>query len=165
MANCLLTPTPIQIHTHRTGFVRCFSESVLKFRLPPAIRPRLTQRIFCNYDDTNRNNQTQSSANAIQLYRDIERYNYVLYLLSVLEIFYGFLIFTYLFFSWCVFRLLTESVRQSQGPWGGSSDWSQVEVLYDFNFLFFIPSCQIVHSDFLFLLFYVCDFRYHVYSL
>ncbi|XWS41152.1 hypothetical protein CRYUN_Cryun17cG0055700 [Craigia yunnanensis] len=96
MANCLLSPTPIQIHTHRTGFVRCFSESVLKFRPPPAIRPRLTLRIFCTYDDTNRNDQTQSSANAIQLYRDIE-------------------------------RLLTESVRQSQGPWGGSSDWSQVE--------------------------------------
>ncbi|XP_022739619.1 uncharacterized protein LOC111291820 isoform X6 [Durio zibethinus] len=94
MANCVLTPTSIQFHSHRTGFLRCFSESLVKFPLPPAIRPRLTPRIFCNYDDTNRNNQTQSSA--VQLYRDIE-------------------------------RLLTDTVRQSQGAWGGSSDWSQVE--------------------------------------
>ncbi|XVF58624.1 hypothetical protein PTKIN_Ptkin07bG0081400 [Pterospermum kingtungense] len=98
MANCVLTPsptptpTPIQIHSQRTGFIRCFPSSFLKF---PAIRPRLTPRIFCSYDDINRNNQTQSSS-SVQLYRDIE-------------------------------KLLTDTVRQSQGPWGGSSDWSQVE--------------------------------------
>ncbi|MBA0799415.1 hypothetical protein Gohar_009936 [Gossypium harknessii] len=93
MANCVFTsPSPFQLHTH----IRSFSESLLKFPSPPVIRPRLTRRIFCNYDGSNRNNQTQSSSNSVQLYRDFE-------------------------------RLLTETVRQSQSAWGGSSDWSQVE--------------------------------------
>nr|KJB33237.1 hypothetical protein B456_006G003600 [Gossypium raimondii] len=70
--------------------------SLNRFPSPPVIRPRLTRRIFCNYDGSNRNNQTQSSSNSVQLYRDFE-------------------------------RLLTETVRQSQSAWGGSSDWSQVE--------------------------------------
>ncbi|KAB2011180.1 hypothetical protein ES319_D09G003100v1 [Gossypium barbadense] len=93
MANCVFTsPSPFQLHTH----IRSFSESLLKFPSPPVFRPRLTRRIFCNYDGSNRNNQTQSSSNSVQLYRDFE-------------------------------RLLTETVRQSQSAWGGSSDWSQVE--------------------------------------
>ncbi|XVE83516.1 hypothetical protein DITRI_Ditri16bG0093700 [Diplodiscus trichospermus] len=95
MANSVLNPNPIQIRSHRIGFIGCFSESVPKFQLPPAIRPRLTPRIFCNYDDTNRDNK-QTRSSEVQLYRDIE-------------------------------RLLTDTVRQSQGSWGGSSDWSQVE--------------------------------------
>ncbi|KAG8474817.1 hypothetical protein CXB51_031501 [Gossypium anomalum] len=96
MAHCVLAPTPIQFqfHSRRTGFLRCFSESALKSPLPSPIHPRFTPRIFCNYDDSNRNSQTQSSS--LQLYRDIE-------------------------------RLLTDTVRQSQGAWGSSSDWSQVE--------------------------------------
>ncbi|KAK6238928.1 hypothetical protein QUC31_004397 [Theobroma cacao] len=96
MARCVVTPSPIQTQTrmHRTGIIRCFSVSALKVPLPPAIRPRLTPRIFCNYDDPNSNNQKQPSS--VQLYGEIE-------------------------------RLLTETVRQSQGAWGGSSDWSQVE--------------------------------------
>ncbi|TYH00760.1 hypothetical protein ES288_A09G004200v1 [Gossypium darwinii] len=93
MANCVFTsPSPFQLHTH----IRSFSESLLKFPSPPVFRPRLTRRIFCNYDGSNRNNQTQSSSNSVQLYRDFE-------------------------------RLLTETVRQSQSAWGGSSNWSQVE--------------------------------------
>ncbi|KHG13493.1 Gut esterase 1 [Gossypium arboreum] len=79
-----------------TSLNRSFSESLLKFPSPPVFRPRLTRRIFCNYDGSNRNNQTQPSSNSVQLYRDFE-------------------------------RLLTETVRQSQSAWGGSSDWSQVE--------------------------------------
>lgn len=31
------------------------------------------------------------------------------------------------------FRLLTETVRQSQGGWNGSSDWTQVEVSFHFH--------------------------------
>ncbi|TYH38325.1 hypothetical protein ES332_D12G102600v1 [Gossypium tomentosum] len=98
MAHCVLAPTPIQFqfqfHSRRTGFLRCFSESALKSSLPYPIHPRFPPRIFCNYDDSNRNSQTQSSS--LQLYRDIE-------------------------------RLVTDTVRQSQGAWGSSSDWSQVE--------------------------------------
>ncbi|TYI50130.1 hypothetical protein E1A91_D12G080600v1 [Gossypium mustelinum] len=98
MAHCVLAPTPIQFqfqfHSRRTGFLRCFSESALESSLPYPIHPRFPPRIFCNYDDSNRNSQTQSSS--LQLYRDIE-------------------------------RLVTDTVRQSQGAWGSSSDWSQVE--------------------------------------
>ncbi|PPS03417.1 hypothetical protein GOBAR_AA17247 [Gossypium barbadense] len=96
MAHCVLAPTPIQFqfHSRRIGFLRCFSESALKSPLLSPIHPRFTPRIFCNYDDSNRNSQTQSSS--LQLYRDIE-------------------------------RLVTDTVRQSQGAWGSSSDWSQVE--------------------------------------
>ncbi|GMI67561.1 hypothetical protein like AT5G47860 [Hibiscus trionum] len=96
MAHCVLTPTPIQFNSHRTGFLRCSTESALKFPLQSAaIRHRFTTpRICCNYDDSDRNNRTQSTS--VQLYRDIE-------------------------------RLLTDTVRQSQGAWGGSGDWSQVE--------------------------------------
>ncbi|MBA0858428.1 hypothetical protein Goshw_025976 [Gossypium schwendimanii] len=90
MANCVFTsPSPFQLHTH----IRSFSESLLKLPSPPVIRPRLTRRIFCNYDGSNRNNQTQSSSNSVQLYRDFERYNYVLSLLPILDFFYGFLIY------------------------------------------------------------------------
>ncbi|KAK8717180.1 hypothetical protein V6N13_044457 [Hibiscus sabdariffa] len=96
MAHCVLTPTPIRFHSRGTGFLRCFTQSALKFPLQPAaIRHRFTTpRIFCSYDDSDRNNREQP--NSIQLYRDIE-------------------------------RLLTDTVRQSQGAWGGSGDWSQVE--------------------------------------
>ncbi|MBA0614421.1 hypothetical protein Godav_014720 [Gossypium davidsonii] len=90
MANCVFTsPSPFQLHTH----IRSLSESLLKFPSPPVIRPRLTRRIFCNYDGSNRNNQTQSSSNSVQLYRDFERYNYALSLLPILDFFYGFLIY------------------------------------------------------------------------
>ncbi|GMI68524.1 hypothetical protein like AT5G47860 [Hibiscus trionum] len=96
MAQCVLTPTPIQFHSRRTRFLRCFTESALKFSLQPAAIPHrfTTPRIFCNYDDSDRINRAQSTS--VHLYRDIE-------------------------------RLLTDSVRQSQGAWGGSGDWSQVE--------------------------------------
>lgn len=125
MVQCVLAPTPIQFqfqfHSRRTGFLRCFSESALKSPRSSPIHPRFTPRIFCNYDDSNRNSQTQSSS--LQLYRDIERYkrDHVFFCSSSssrlnfpsLDVF---------------FRLLTDTVRQSQGAWGSSSDWSQVEV-------------------------------------
>ncbi|KAL4376957.1 hypothetical protein GQ457_02G010450 [Hibiscus cannabinus] len=98
MAHCVLslTPTPTQFHSRGTGFLRCFTQSALKFPLLPAAIPHrfTTPRISCNYDDSDRNNRQQP--NSVQLYRDIE-------------------------------RLLTDTVRQSQGAWGGSGDWSQVE--------------------------------------
>ncbi|KAK9184872.1 hypothetical protein WN943_025223 [Citrus x changshan-huyou] len=60
---------------------------------------RLNHRIYCNYDDDRGRNQPPNSS-GIQLYRDIER---------------------------LLLLLLTETVQQSQGAWGGSANWSEVE--------------------------------------
>ncbi|XP_039011236.1 uncharacterized protein LOC120140317 [Hibiscus syriacus] len=89
MANRLfMPPSPFPIHqTHKI----CSSESILKFPFSPAIRPRSTRTILCNYNESNRSNQIQN-----QPYHGIE-------------------------------RLLTDTVRQSSGAWGASSDWNQVE--------------------------------------
>lgn len=114
MANCVFSspspsPSPIQFHTH----TRSFSESLLKFPSPPAFRPRLTRRIFCNYDGSNRNNQTQSSSTAVQLYRDFERYNSVLSLLPTLVFFYGFLIYLSILLLVCLCFQITYRDRKT----------------------------------------------------
>lgn len=95
-----------------------------------------SSRIFCTYEDPVRKppqpspSSSSSSSSAIQLYNQIERFNPQ---------------HLYQWFSWkptkeksqlCYFfligfcRLLTETSRQSQDYWGGSNDWSEVEVLF-----------------------------------
>lgn len=49
-------------------------------------------------------------------------------------------------FLLCISRLLTETAKQAQGPWGGSGEWTEVEVFsdlvlvqyhIDFSFIYF----------------------------
>lgn len=48
-------------------------------------------------------------------------------------------------FSFCFCRLLTETVKQSQDAWGGSSEWKEVEVLSDLVFAKYHVDCSLIH--------------------
>lgn len=37
-------------------------------------------------------------------------------------------------FLLCICRLLTETAKQAQGPWGGSGEWTEVEVFSNLVF-------------------------------
>ena len=97
---------------------------------------RIRIRISCNNGDRGKlpppSPPPSPSPPAIQLYSDIER-------LAMLSCHTSFSIFTVLlllllllFGSNYCFRLLTETVKQTQDAWGGLRDWTEVEV---FNFL------------------------------
>lgn len=76
------------------------------------------RRIFCSYEENDRD-RPQSSG--IQVYGEIERYNHS---------FIFDLIVPSIAKSIWIFRLLTETVKQSQNSSGGSSDWSEIEVCF-----------------------------------
>jgi hypothetical protein len=48
-------------------------------------------------------------------------------------------------FSFCICRLLTETVKQSQDAWGGSSEWREVEVLSDLVFAKYHMDFSLIH--------------------
>ncbi|GLU06625.1 hypothetical protein SLE2022_236430 [Rubroshorea leprosula] len=97
-AACLFTPNPIHIPSSRNGFVNLASSPSAKCRrLLFPNRLRFNRRIYCNQDDYSRTGNQPQSSSS-----SIQLYGEIE-------------------------RLLTETVRQSQGAWGGSSDWSEIE--------------------------------------
>lgn len=100
---------------------------------------RRTHRRFtisCNSsssnDDDSTKPQSQSQSQSIQLYSQIERS-----FLFLLPCFMFHSIFLLLCFFLC--RLVTTSASQSQDAWwGSSSDWTQVEVIHFFHFIFLL---------------------------
>ncbi|GKV35084.1 hypothetical protein SLEP1_g43397 [Rubroshorea leprosula] len=97
-AACLFTPNPIHMPSSRNGFVNLASSPSAKCRrLLFPNRLRFNRRIYCNQDDNNRTGNQPQSSSS-----SIQLYGEIE-------------------------RLLTETVRQSQGAWGGSSDWSEIE--------------------------------------
>ncbi|KAJ4720389.1 Alpha/Beta hydrolase fold containing protein [Melia azedarach] len=113
-AACLWT-SPHMLHRHGGGYectkpiisqssrlrLSClFSGFSSHHRQQQQNHNRVARRIYCNYDDRDRDGggyeQRQPNSAGIQIYRDIE-------------------------------RLLTETVQQSQGAWSGATDWTEVE--------------------------------------
>lgn len=98
---------------------------------------RRTHRRFtisCNSSSSNDDDSTkpQSQSQSIQLYSQIERS-----FLFLLPCFMFHSIFLLLCFFLC--RLVTTSASQSQDAWwGSSSDWTQVEVIHFFHFIFLL---------------------------
>ncbi|GLU06629.1 hypothetical protein SLE2022_236460 [Rubroshorea leprosula] len=97
-AACLFTPNPIHIPSSRNGSVNLASSPSAKCRrLLVPNRLRFNRRIYCNQDDYSRTGNQPQPSSS-----SIQLYGEIE-------------------------RLLTETVRQSQGAWGGSSDWSEIE--------------------------------------
>ncbi|CAB4263859.1 unnamed protein product [Prunus armeniaca] len=100
MASWVRSPQPHpHLHSHQSFNKRLLIQPQSRtFRLSNSHR-HLRRRIYCNYDDDATKKQSQPQAPQPT---GIQLY-------SEIE------------------RLLTETVRQSQGRWAGSSDWTQVE--------------------------------------
>ncbi|KAE9454284.1 hypothetical protein C3L33_13814, partial [Rhododendron williamsianum] len=139
MASWLWNPHPQlsfqqhEPHLFSTQSRRTHFSKSLQYRHPSSYRFHSSRssnnKIYCyNSDDTT--NKGPEKTTGIQVYRDIERFA------KSLQSSLSFLLFLFLFFIVLVrtlhtiIKLLTDSVRQSQDPWAGSRDWSEVEVSF-----------------------------------